>query len=309
MRAAILGAGFFGNLHAKKYKEVGRLDVGWVFDPDPGAAAALAETVGGEVAETAEQAIGESDLVSVAAPAAHHYALARQALMAGKPTYLEKPIALTAPDAGALVALAEARSVAFQVGHQERVVFRAFGLLDFPERPTRIAAHRAGPFTGRGTDVSAVLDLMIHDIDLVHQVAPGALSEVRAQGRVLEGPHTDEMSASFVIDGATSVSLLASRMAETRERWIELTYPSGTIKIDMLARTVENTTGLPLGSVFERTDPDKPTVSEDPLGFAIASFVEAVRDGRGALVTGAQAALALETALAVEEAATAPLAV
>jgi len=178
------------------------------------------------------------------------------------------------------------------VGHQERFVFAQSGLLDFGDAPLEVECWRAGPWTGRGADVSAVLDLMIHDLDLVHKLVPGGVSDVRADGRATHGLLADEVEAHVSFENGAQARLLASRIADNRRRGMRAVYPDGVIEIDFIDRTVKNTTARPLKSLE----------LSDPLGASVAAFVAAARMGAASLVRPEEARRALETALMIEDA-------
>jgi predicted dehydrogenase len=241
--------------------------------------------------------LGKVDLVSVCSPAVTHAEIVRDFLKAGAHVLVEKPIATTAEEAAELVALSRQNGKILSVGHQERFVFARTGLLDLTETPLEITCWRQGPWTGRGDDVSVVLDLMIHDLDLVHTLVPGAVVDVRAEGLVEYGPHADEVFALMRFAGGTIAKLETSRVATERKRGLRAVYADGVVEIDFLSRTVVNTTPRPLGALE----------LGDPLGEAVAGFVAAARAGVDALVTPEQAAQALETALWIEQASGAAL--
>jgi predicted dehydrogenase len=183
------------------------------------------------------------------------------------------------------------------VGHQERFVFARTGLLDQAETPLEIQCWRRGPWTGRGDDVSAVLDLMIHDLDLVHTLVDSAVTDVTARGFTQYGPHADEISAAVTFANGTVARLDTSRVAETRKRGLRAVYADGVVEIDFLTREVINTTPRPLAALE----------MGDPLGESVASFVTAVAHGAKPLVLAEQARQALETAIRIDEAVEAAL--
>ncbi len=302
LRAAVVGAGFFGGLHAKKYASLPGVTLVGIIDIDKTAAAKLADEYGAEVFTSVEDLKGKADVISITSPASFHYALARDALKAGMHVYIEKPIALEVIDADILMELAEERDLMIQVGHQERFVFAEFGLLSRRATPRKIECVRAGPFTGRAMDVSVVLDLMIHDLDLVHQVAPAPVEETEAVSKVVHGEFEDEVDARLRLTDGCEVRLLASRMADERKRTMTLDYEDGRVEIDFIARTLKNTTKADLKSAFEASEEGLPAVADDPLGYAIGAFVACVKTGEDVFVTGGDARRALETALGIIEA-------
>ncbi|HWF63027.1 MAG TPA: Gfo/Idh/MocA family oxidoreductase, partial [Rhizomicrobium sp.] len=216
---------------------------------------------------------------------------------AGAHVLVEKPIATTVAEADELVALAKKTGLILTVGHQERFVFSRTGLLDQPVKPLTIECWRRGPWTGRGDDVSAVLDLMIHDLDLVHAMVKSPIARVNAQGIIQFGPYADEVVADLRFADGTKARLDTSRIAESRKRGFRATYGDGVVEIDFLTRQIVNTTPRPLAALE----------MGDPLGESVASFVAAVEGGAQPLVQAEQAAQALETALLIEEAAEAAM--
>jgi predicted dehydrogenase len=293
LRTAVIGAGVFGRLHMSKYQAIDGVDLVAVADPSESARSA-AELKYGVTAEADWRALrGEVDLVSVCSPASTHARIVRGFLEAGAHVLVEKPIATTLEEADQLIALAAAKGRVLTVGHQERFVFAHSGLLDIADVPLGIECVRAGPWSGRCTDVSAVIDLMIHDLDLIHRLVPGDIEDVCASGSTVHGPFADEMTANLQFENGCEVRLFASRVANARERSMRLIYPGGVVEFDFLTRTVRNTTNRLL----------RPLELADPLGEAIGSFVAAVAGGCIPPVRPEEARRALATALDIEEAA------
>jgi predicted dehydrogenase len=294
LKAAVIGAGVFGHHHATKYKSLGPdVELFAIADPNAEMLAKARAHHGCKTVSDWRELLGKVDLVSICSPAITHAEIVRAFLKAGTHVLVEKPIATTKEEAAELAALSREVGRVLSVGHQERFVFARTGLLDISETPQEITCWRQGPWTGRGDDVSVVLDLMIHDLDLVHALVPGPVADVRAEGLVEYGPHADEVFALLRFAGGTIAKLETSRVANERKRGLRAVYSDGVVEIDFLSRTVTNTTPRPLGALE----------LGDPLGESVAGFVAAARAGMDALVTPEQAAQALETALWVEEAA------
>ena len=296
LKAAVVGAGVFGHHHATKYKALGHAGKGVelfaIADPNAEMRAKAKAHHGCAAVADWRELLGKVDLVSVCSPAITHAEVVRAFLTAGAHVLVEKPIATTMEEASELVALSRQTGKVLSVGHQERFVFARTGLLDLAEAPLEITCWRQGPWTGRGDDVSVVLDLMIHDLDLVHTLVPGAVTDVRAEGLIEYGPHADEVFALLRFAGGTIAKLETSRVATERKRGLRAVYADGVVEFDFLARTVSNTTPRPLGQLE----------LGDPLGEAVAGFIDAARAGIDALVTPEQAAQALQTALWIEQA-------
>ena len=298
LRAGVVGAGVFGGYHAKQYANRADVDLAGVFDVDQARARALAELLGAPVFATLEELIAASDVLSIASPALFHAGQALAALRAGRAVYVEKPIAADLEEADKIVAEAARRGLVAACGHLERAVFRDMGLFAIPERPLRLEAVRNGPRSPRSLDVSVVLDLMIHDLDLALTIAGAEPLAVEAEGAFEGNATLDRLSAEANFDNGFTALFASSRVAEARERTMHIVYPSGEVRIDFVTRAFTNTTPFSLEAGFSDTPGGK-----DPLGASLTAFLDAVR-GRVArpLATAAEGAKALDLALAVEQA-------
>ncbi|WP_395443109.1 Gfo/Idh/MocA family protein [Caulobacter sp. UC70_42] len=298
LRAGVIGAGVFGGYHAKKYAELEGVTLVGVFDIDLSRAQALAEPLGANGFDDMDAFLAAVDVVTVATPAVHHAEAALKALKAGKPVYCEKPLAVTPEDADRMVAAAAKAGVPLACGHQERVVFQAMGLLDIPEQPLRLEAMRRGVPSDRNLDVSVVLDLMIHDIDLALVLCEAQPMTVDGEGGITRSTSLDWVKVEAMFENGFIAVFDSSRVAEARERTMKVVYPSGEVEIDFLTRAFRNTTPFPLIENFTETPAGK-----DPLGLSVAGFLAAVRgEAPRPVVTGEEAARALDLALAVEQA-------
>lgn len=295
VRAGVIGAGVFGRFHAQKYAALDGVQLIGIADSH-GERAMDASAVHGVGAFTRiDDLLAEVDIVSVATPAVTHAAVASRCLAAGKHVYLEKPIATTEQDADMLIALAQRQGLVLQVGHQERIVVGAAGLLSRAAVPVRIECVRAGPFNGRATDVSVALDLMIHDLDLLHLLVRSPATSVKAAERPGPGGLSDEVEADIVHANGCRARLLSSRNATARQRTLTVVYPDGEIVIDFLAKTVKNTTPDNLPEIFRNGAAVMPEAA-DPVGSSVARFVAAVRSGGQPYVAPLDARRALEAA-------------
>ena len=293
LKAGVVGSGVFGGYHARKYAEMEGIELVGIYDQHPERCFEMAGQFGAEAYGDLDDLLKVADIVTVATPATTHAKLALACLAAGKSVYVEKPLATTLEDADRLIQAAARGGLVLACGHQERVVSQAMGLLDIPEKPLRLEAVRKGTPSIRSKDVSVVLDLMIHDIDLALALTDAEPFTVEAEGSV------DEITgeASFE-DGFTAV-FTAARNAEARERTMRIVYPSGVLEIDFVTRAFRNSTPFQLNEAFTETP-----AGRDPLGTSVQGFVNAVL-GRSPrpVVTGEEAARALDLGLAVEQAA------
>ena len=304
IRAGVAGAGVFGGYHANKYAEAAGADLTAVFDADQARADGLAAKHGATGYSDYAAFLRAVDAVTIAAPATVHADLAQAALDAGVHVLVEKPIAMTMPDADRLVETARAKSLTLQVGHQERYVADALGLLSRP-RPRRVESRRLNTFSGRAMDVSVVFDLMVHDLDLLAQLTAGAADILRVHARAEHGEAADHVTASLIFADDTRAALAASRLAETPTRDLALVYEDGTVHLDFLTRQVTNSTNTPLTGALDGED--RPPALADPLAYGTETFLAAIRSGSEPIVTGEDGRAALALALAIEERAAAAL--
>ena len=298
LRGGVIGAGVFGGYHARQYARIEGVTLSAVLDPHAERAAAVAVPLGGRGFTDLADFLDAVDVVTVASPATAHAEQALAAIAAGKSVYVEKPLATTLADAVTVRAAARAAGLIVGCGHQERVVFRAMGLLDLPEQPLRLEALRHGPPSPRSQDVSAVLDLMIHDIDLALSLSAGRATRVIAKGERGPGGVFDVVRADVAFDDGFEAVFDVSRLAPERRRTMKVIFPSGEVEIDFMARSFRNTTPFALDPDFAETPAGK-----DPLGASVEAFLMAVKgDAPRPVVNADEAIRALDVALSVEAA-------
>jgi len=298
LRGGVIGAGVFGGYHANQYARLPGVTLSAVLDPHPQRAAAVAVPLGGRAFHELESFLEAVDVVTIASPATFHAAHALAALAAGKPVYIEKPIAVSVADAETVRAAAAAKGLVVACGHQERVAFRAMGLLDIPEQPLRLEALRHGPPSERSRDVSAVLDLMVHDIDLALSISAADPVTAEGEGRMSADGVWDVARSEVTFEDGFMALFDVSREAPERKRTMQVVYPSGEIEIDFIARTMRNSTPFALNADYAETPAGK-----DPLRASVEGFLQAVRgEAPRPVVTAEEAIRALDLALAVEEA-------
>ncbi|MGV6801424.1 MAG: Gfo/Idh/MocA family protein [bacterium] len=299
IRAGVAGAGVFGGYHANKYKEATAAKLTAIFDPDPERAAMAAEMHGCAGLTDFDHFLTQIDALTIAAPASFHYQLAIKALQAGKHCLIEKPIALASAHAEELVDLATEKKLILQIGHQERYVFEAFGLLSRPDRPIEVHSRRLNKFSGRAMDVSVVFDLMIHDLDLLNQIVDAPVSAIQADGRCEHGEKSDHTETQISFADGTKAYLAASRLVEEPIRDMRLIYEDGEIVINFLKREITNTTSTPLAMEFGQEL--APLSFADPLAYGTQSFLAAIHAATPPIVTGEDGKAALELALKIEQ--------
>jgi predicted dehydrogenase len=306
LAVGVLGVGHFGRFHALKLKAGPRTRLVGVHDADPARAAAVAAELG-VPALGIEALVEAAAAVVVAAPTRAHHALAMRALEAGRHVLVEKPIAATLAEAEALAALAAARGLVLQVGHIERfsAAFRAVMAAPAGGRAISFEAVRAAPFRPRSLDVSVVLDLMIHDIDLVLALAGAEPEAVEAVGAAVASERPDFAVARLRLPGGRAATITASRVSLAMERRLRVLGTEGEMAVDFLARSlaVLRRGGAEAVATMPGSGIDRATWTDhDSLEAEQAGWVAAILDGAPVAVDAAAGIRALRVALAVEAA-------
>ncbi len=307
LRIGIAGVGHFGRHHALKVAESTRATLAGVFDPD----AARAGTVGSEVAAPAMDfatLLAVSDALVIAAPAEAHHALAAEALRAGKHVLVEKPIAATLAQADELAAAATTRGLVLQVGHQERFSAAFAAIEGRLGAPLYVEATRIAPFKQRGTDVSVILDLMIHDLDLILSLVASEIESVDAVGAAVASEHADIANARIRFVNGAVATITASRVAMRTERRMRVFAQKGYLAVDFANRrltTIARGRGAPVPGIADFGIEEASWQDHDSLAAEHAAFVASVLDGAPVLVDAAAGRRALAAALTVTDGITA----
>lgn len=309
LKLGVLGVGHFGRFHAlkaaKTHQAGGRVEFLGVADASPERAAAIAAETGSRAWE-APALIAAADAAIIAAPTAFHHGLAEAALRTGRHVFIEKPIAASLEQADALVALAGAAGKVLQIGHVERfsagmATLQGSGGVG---RPIYMEAVRVAPFRARSLDISVVLDLMIHDIDLVLALAGSSLEAVEATGATVVSEKTDIANARLRFANGAQATITASRANLVMERRLSVLGDAGQARLDFLAREltlvrrglepgIEQVPGHGLQKLAWQ--------DHDNLEAEQAAFVASCLDGAPVIVDGAAGRAALDAALRIEE--------
>lgn len=296
LRTGVIGVGHLGQHHARLYASLPGSSLVGIVDADPRRAKEIAERVGAAVYDDVGVLLGQVEAVSIAAPTSAHHAVARQCLEAGVHVLVEKPITTTPAEARDLIALARARKAVLQVGHIER--FNPVMLEARPSilQPLLVECRRVSPFTGRSTDVDVVLDLMIHDLDMVLSFQPGAVTEIRAVGYPVVSDRVDVAHAWLTFEKGCVAVLTASRVATTRAREMTVVQRDACLSLDYQSRLATIRPVLP-GTPASGDQPSRQIQGGDaePLKLELESFLHAIRTGGPPAVSGqdGEAALAL----------------
>lgn len=303
LRIGVLGAGHFGRFHALKVAASRRAILAGLADPD----AARAETVAREVKAPLlglDALLAASDAVIIAAPAELHHDLATQAMQAGKHVLIEKPMAATLVQADALAALALKAGVILQVGHLLRYSAEHRAISQRISRPLYIECARIAPFKPRGTDVSVILDLMIHDLDLVLALVNAPIESVDAVGAAVSSAHEDIANARVRFENGCVATITASRISLKTERKMRLFSEEGYLSADFAARKlvmISKDRGLPLPGTGGYRREEVNWTESDAMAAEHEAFVSSCLDGAPVVVDAAAGRRALAAALAVTE--------
>ncbi|HEY1191197.1 MAG TPA: Gfo/Idh/MocA family oxidoreductase, partial [Gemmata sp.] len=236
LRMAVIGVGHLGQHHARILANMPDVELTGVVDANPDQARTIATRLGTTPYHSFVPLVGKVDAVSIVTPTVHHHAVAAEFLKAGVPVLVEKPICRTVAEADELIALAEKAGVPLQVGHIERFNPAFEELIKRPIRAKFVEAERHGPFTGRSVDIGAVLDLMIHDLDLLLALVGGKVMRVSAVGAVVFGGHEDMVNARLEFDNGCIAHVTASRITRHPKRRLRIWAPEGYAGIDFVTR-------------------------------------------------------------------------
>ncbi|MGA9117831.1 MAG: Gfo/Idh/MocA family oxidoreductase [Bacteroidota bacterium] len=309
----VIGVGRLGTLHAKFIAGIKDVRLAGVTDADPARAAAVAADLRTESLDSIDSLLERVDAVTIATPTSAHHDIGRRALAAGKHVFIEKPITESVREAEELCAIAAAKKVTLQVGHIERFNAAILALESYKIRPMFVESHRLAQFNPRGTDVAVVLDLMIHDIDLILSFVQSPVKQVDASGVAVVSDSVDIANARLQFENGCVANVTASRISQKKMRKMRLFQPNGYISIDFSQgiaevfrlvgegeQDVEGTLMLgELGSGKHRRKIvyEQPEVREvNALQYELEMFVRCIRNGERPVVNGEDGRRALEVA-------------
>lgn len=229
---SVIGVGHLGSLHAKMYSQLGCANLVGIFDVDGEKARNVARELGTKAFGTIDEAIEASDAVSIVTTTVAHYETADRSLRHGVHTFIEKPITETIEQARSLVALAEEKHLKIQVGHIERFNPAILALESYELKPLFIESHRLAQFNPRGSDVAVVLDLMIHDIDLILSLVKSPVARIDANGVAVVSDTADIANARIQFHNGCVANVTASRISQQKMRKMRLFQQDAYISID-----------------------------------------------------------------------------
>ena len=291
-RVAVIGAGSFGKNHVRVVSQNPRAELKFVVDSD----LTRAQHDTARAATDYREVIGEVDAAIVAVPTIAHAEIGCALLEAGIDVLIEKPIAPTLAEADRLVDAATRTGRILQVGHLERFNPAVIALERAATLPLFFEIHRMSVFTPRSLDVDVVLDLMIHDLDIVLALARGRLKEIRAAGISILSPKVDIANLRLEFDDGCIANMTASRVSTEKVRKLRLFQPKQYISVDYAKQAaVAFTVGGPMGIAFQQL----PVTQAEPLQLQFNAFLDAVETRRPPPIDGRTACKTLELALAV----------
>ena len=307
----MVGVGSFGRNHARVYRDLAQeigeagVELAAIVDADLARAQAVASEYGGRAFGSVSEMLTANpalDAASVAVPTLHHLATARELMERGVDVLIEKPLAFSLAEADALIALAKQHGRIAQVGHLERfnpAVRATWALLT---RPMFFEVHRLSVFTPRSLDVDVVLDLMIHDLDIVLKMANSPVRELRAVGLPVLTGKVDIASVRIEFESGCIANFTASRISTERVRKLRFFQPAQYVSLDYSRRDVFSLSVKPTASGVPEIAPCKPPVStEEPLRAELSSFLTAVRQRTTPEVTLEDGRAALALAIEIQE--------
>ena len=304
LRTAVIGAGYLGRFHAQKYAALPGVELVGIADPDEGARERVAAEVGTLGVASHMELLGRVDAVSIVTPTPFHHRISRDFLEAGAHVLVEKPITATLQEARDLVDSAARLGKVLQVGHLERfnpAIVAVGGLLD---RPRFVESNRLAPFKPRGTDVSVVLDLMIHDIDLILDIVGSPVVSIDAVGAPVFTDEIDIANARIRFENGCVADATASRISMKSERKLRVFQADAYLSIDLQQKVLSQVRKQPgpASGDMPRVDMSEQNFEPgDALKDEIVSFLDCIRTGRRPVVSGEDGLRALETATRIGE--------
>ncbi|MBT3048883.1 MAG: Gfo/Idh/MocA family oxidoreductase [Candidatus Thiodiazotropha sp.] len=300
VRTAVIGVGYLGRYHAQKYAALDDSELVAVVDIDPDTAANVAKECNTEALSDYHDLMDKVDAVSIVVPTQLHHQVAKDFLDSGIHVLLEKPITVTVAEADALIEIARRKQRVLQVGHLERFNSAVLALEGVLKDPQFIESHRLAPFNLRGADVNVVLDLMIHDIDIIQKLVGAPIASIDAKGGAVLTQEYDIANARIKFENGCVANVTASRVSMKPQRKMRIFQPDAYISIDFQDKILsihrkgekEIFPGIP-----EITSEESVFENSDAIMAELRAFLDAIRTGTLPPVTGEDGREALKTAI------------
>ena len=302
LKTAVIGVGYLGKFHAEKYATLDNCELLAVVDVDTDAAHAVANKHGVKALTDYKNLLGKVDAVSIAAPTTLHHKIARDFLEHNTHVLIEKPIAVTVAEADDLIELASSNNLLIQVGHLERFNTALLGMEDILGEVKFIESYRIAPFNPRATDVNVVLDLMIHDIDIILDIVKSDIKDMRVSGTNILTQSTDIANARLEFENGCVANVTASRVSAKTERKMRIFQNNAYISVDFHNHVLhvhkkgdrEMYPGIP-----EIVSEQSTYENNDALLLEITAFLDSIQNGTPVIVDGKDGRRALDAAIRI----------
>ena len=303
LRVGVIGVGHLGEYHVQKYKAMPKVNLVGVVDTNPRRADEIARRYDVKAYDSHEKILEVVDAVSLAVPTEMHFEVAKDILSKGIHLLIEKPITYELDPADTMIHMAREKGLVFQVGLVERFNPAVVMMESLLNRPVFIESHRMNEFTTRGIDVDVVLDLMIHDLDIILHNVPSEVKEVHAVGMSVITGKTDVANARLVFENGIMANLTASRVSSKTLRKIRVFQPDAYLSVNCLKRKISvirlDVEVKDLNNFPQLTAETTDFPGRDPLADEISSFVNAVINRSEPVVSGEDGRRALKVALGI----------
>ena len=299
IRIGVIGVGYLGKFHAEKYAAMDDVDLVGVVDLDKAATDRVAAKLGTSSYQNYQDLLSKVDAVSIVVPTKAHFQVAMECLEQGKDVMIEKPITTTLAEADQLIEMADQRNLIVQVGHLERFNPAILAIQDHLTKPMFIESHRIHVFKNRGVDVDVVLDLMIHEIDIILNIVDSPIRSMHAVGLPVVTPTTDIANVRLIFENGCTANVTVSRISKDNIRRLRIFQPKSFISVDygkkefMVIRLKDqlNEDGLPQEEIIKAN-----LVEQDALEAELKDFVAHVRNRTRPRVSGREGRRALAVA-------------
>ncbi|NIQ93566.1 MAG: Gfo/Idh/MocA family oxidoreductase [Desulfuromonadales bacterium] len=304
LKTGVIGVGYLGRFHAQKYAALPQAELVAVADANIENAEKVAAECSTKAVDDYRELFGEVDAVSIVVPTQLHYQVAKECLEQGIHVLLEKPMTVTVAEADELIAIAKEKNLVLQVGHLERFNSAVLALEPVLSTPQFIESHRLAPFNPRGADVNVVLDLMIHDIDIIQNLVRSPITKIDANGvSVLTDEH-DIANVRITFESGCVANVTASRVSMKPQRKMRIFQHDAYISIDFQDKVLsvhrkgdkEMFPGIP-----EITSEESIFENSDAILAEATAFIDAIRNDSAPPVTGEDGRQALATAIQISE--------
>jgi predicted dehydrogenase len=304
IRAAVVGVGYLGRFHAQKYAQAQDCELVAVVDARPEARDAVSTELHTKGLADYRELLGKVDAVSVVTPTPVHFPVAREFLESGAHVLVEKPITETQAEAAELIAIAKACKRILQVGHLERFNAAILAAEPYLTKPRFIECHRLAPYRERGTDVNVVLDLMIHDIDIVQTIVDSPIASIEAIGTPVFSDEIDIANARITFQNGCVANATASRVSLKTERKLRVFEDDAYLSLDLqqkILTVIRKRETPPEAGQLPVTIEERNLDQGDALKAEIESFLACIASGKPPVVSGEAGLRALETATRITE--------